>query len=138
MTEPMIRLKVNFVPEEQLTYLTIVQGEGAGAEELAYIGLGAEGLTGVINILVDARSRFTEKVPDEPPNGSNESNGPYGPNGIADIVDPRWQLAPEPTSDGPCLRLRHPGLGWLGFVIPPSQAEHIQRKLGEQLESLRK
>ena len=31
MTAPMIRLKVNFVPEEQLTYLTIVQGEGAGA-----------------------------------------------------------------------------------------------------------
>ncbi len=129
MTAPMIRLKVNFVAEEQLAYLTIVQGEGAGAEELAHIGLGAEGLTGVIDILVDARARFTQKVPDEPPNG---------PNGIADTVDPRWQLAPEPTSDGPCLRLRHPGLGWLGFVIPPSQAEHIQRKLGEQLEALQK
>ena len=129
MTEPMIRLKVNFVAEEQLAYMTIVQGEGAGAEDLAHVGLGAEGLTGVINILADARARFAQKFPDEPPNG---------PNGIAETVNPGWQLAPEPTSDGPCLRLRHPGLGWLGFVIPPSQAQQIQRLLGEQLEGLRK
>ena len=126
MTAPMIRLKVNFVAEEQLAYMTIVQGEGAGAEDLAHIGLGAEGLTGVINILADARARFAQKFPDEPPHG------------IADTVDPRWQLAPEPTSDGPSLRLRHPGLGWLGFVIPPSQAQQIQHLLGEQLEGLQK
>ena len=46
MTEPMIRLKVNFVAEEQLAYMTIVQGEGAGAEDLAHVGLGAEGFDG--------------------------------------------------------------------------------------------
>ena len=73
MTAPMIRLKVNFVPEEQLVYLTIVQGEGAGAEELAHIGLGAEGLTGVINMLADALARFTQKVPEDLPNGIAET-----------------------------------------------------------------
>ena len=73
MTAPMIRLKVNFVREEQLVYLTIVQGEGADAQELAHIGLGAEGLTGVINILADVRAQFVQKVPEDPPDGIAET-----------------------------------------------------------------
>lgn len=46
------------------------------------------------------------------------------------IGDPAWRT--EMSEYGPMLALRHPGLGWLGFVIPGHEAQ----KLGEALVAL--
>lgn len=41
--------------------------------------------------------------------------------------DPAWRL--ELSKYGPTLALRHPGLGWLGFVLPPHEAKHMGEAL---------
>lgn len=39
------------------------------------------------------------------------------------IVDPRWAITlAHPNT---ILQVRHPGLGWLAFVIPPNERAHI-------------
>lgn len=45
------------------------------------------------------------------------------------IANPAWRL--DQTEIGPILALRHPGLGWLGFVFPPHEAKHIGEVLLE-------
>lgn len=39
------------------------------------------------------------------------------------IPDPAWKVTA--SEHGPVLSLRHPGLGWLGFVVPPHEATHM-------------
>jgi hypothetical protein len=47
------------------------------------------------------------------------------------VVDPGWRTEPpiHPTLNGVTLRLRHPGFGWLTFLLP----WHEAKKLGEWL-----
>jgi hypothetical protein len=45
------------------------------------------------------------------------------------IVEPKWAVAREALEEHSALHLRHPGLGWLHFMLPPSEA----KRLGEQL-----
>lgn len=39
------------------------------------------------------------------------------------ILNPAWHTAPAPT--GVLFMLRHPGLGWLGFVLPHEHRVHL-------------
>lgn len=48
---------------------------------------------------------------------------------IEGIGNPAWTL--DLTEHGPTLALRHPGLGWLGFVLPPHEAKHMGEVLLE-------
>jgi hypothetical protein len=43
------------------------------------------------------------------------------------IIGPAWRATDTP--DGPVLAFRHPGLGWLGFLLPAEG----RRQLGEWL-----
>lgn len=50
---------------------------------------------------------------------------------VRGTVDPVWVTQPTPASHpgGASVILRHPGLGWLGFLFPPNEA----KKLGDWL-----
>ena len=39
------------------------------------------------------------------------------------ILDPRWAITL--ANPNTILQVRHPGLGWLAFVIPPNERAHI-------------
>lgn len=49
------------------------------------------------------------------------------------VVDPAWRAELKP--EGTALALRHPGLGWIGFLLPPESAselaEHLPKPLAE-------
>jgi hypothetical protein len=41
------------------------------------------------------------------------------------VLDPRFRIGPEEKSGGMTLLLRHPGIGWVGYVFPKSEMERI-------------
>jgi hypothetical protein len=50
------------------------------------------------------------------------------------VLDPAWRTEPpvHPSLSGITLRLRHPGFGWLTFLLP----WHEVKKLGEWLNAV--
>jgi hypothetical protein len=42
---------------------------------------------------------------------------------LATIVDPAWKTRPH--ENGRLLALRHPGLGWLSFLLPEEEAAKL-------------
>jgi hypothetical protein len=51
------------------------------------------------------------------------------PNGQGGIVDPIYEVLSDPASDEKTVGIRHPGIGWLLFLLPKDEA----RKLGRAL-----
>jgi len=45
------------------------------------------------------------------------------------VHDPSWRPASTPGHSGKTLALRHPGLGWLGFLFPDNEAAAIAKYL---------
>lgn len=45
------------------------------------------------------------------------------------LPDPRWIVPADDRYEGRVLALRHPGLGWLGFLFPRSEALQVARWL---------
>jgi hypothetical protein len=43
--------------------------------------------------------------------------------------EPIWEVSGEVRADGKVLLIRHPGLGWLGFIIPHDDCERLAEKL---------
>ena len=43
--------------------------------------------------------------------------------------EPLWEISAEVREDGRVLLIRHPGLGWLGFIIPHNDCERLAEKL---------
>jgi hypothetical protein len=66
----------------------------------------------MILALAAARARMVEPVPAEPLSGPLKRE--------AVIIDPAWRtnFPPNPSLNGLMLRLRHPGYGWLTFLLP--------------------
>jgi hypothetical protein len=52
---------------------------------------------------------------------------------LAAIVNPGWKIPGYKLQEGRILALRHPGLGWVSFVIPEDQAERIADWLTKDL-----
>jgi hypothetical protein len=53
---------------------------------------------------------------------------------IATVEEPAWRVS-DPMPDGRrILALRHPGFGWLGFVMLQDRADDIARGLREEAE----
>jgi hypothetical protein len=38
------------------------------------------------------------------------------------VFDPAWRISNQKTQHGRILALRHPGIGWLSFVLPDKEA----------------
>lgn len=62
----------------------------------------------LIAMALKERSNRKEEVPEDPPQASE-----YTP-------DPGWRIYATKNGHTPLL-LRHPGAGWLGFMIPPNE-----------------
>lgn len=45
------------------------------------------------------------------------------------ILNPAWVVQPEMMTETPLMHLRHPGLGWLTFLIPRSEASQMAEVL---------
>ncbi|MDA9442846.1 hypothetical protein XH98_27880 [Bradyrhizobium sp. CCBAU 51745] len=76
------------------------------------MSVGASHLDELISVLSAARASMKEAVPPEP------FSSPLGRELV--VLDPAWRtnFPPHPSLDGLMLRLRHPGQGWLTFLIP--------------------
>jgi hypothetical protein len=59
----------------------------------------------------------------------------YLPNGKRLFVTPEpvWEVSDEVREDGKVLLIRHPGLGWLGFIIPHDDCKRLAKKLTGKL-----
>ena len=47
--------------------------------------------------------------------------------------EPLWEISAEVRADGKVLLVRHPGLGWLGFIIPHDDCERLAGELTGEL-----
>src|SRR5438128_3587 len=93
---------VVFQIEEDGKSLGHMMLDGASAEKLAHA-------------IGDSRSALNDPVTPQ-----------LDPNAILEAIpDPSWQIEAYRRPEGRLLALRHPGLGWLAFVIPDQQARRI-------------
>lgn len=69
-----------------------------------------------------ARAKLTDEVAATLDTGSR----------ITATFDPTWRTDPGPVPETVSVVLRHPGLGWLGFLLPAQEA----RALGDSLVAL--
>jgi hypothetical protein len=70
-------------------------------------------LSELIGAFASMRSQMNPPVPDKPP----------GAGGMIMVCDnPTFWVAPDVIRGGAILRFRHPGLGWVSFWIPHTEA----------------
>jgi hypothetical protein len=76
------------------------------------ITLSASQLDELIFVLGTARAKMAEQLPTEPLTEALTRE--------AVVIDPIWRtnFPPHQSLDGLLLRMRHPGLGWLTFLLP--------------------
>jgi hypothetical protein len=105
---------VNFgitpAPDGQLTRLeTFINGES-----VSWVDLDGPGLDWLIAKLAAARAGLAEPVPDT-----------LDPEAQLEVTEyPSWWVF-DPDAKGRTLALRHPGLGWLGFLLGQDDATEI-------------
>lgn len=92
-------------------------------EPLGHIILDALSLEGLITSLANARASLDPAVTMEVSQGTQ----------LVAVVDPAWRTRarPHPAIPGPLLSLRHPGLGWVAFVLPEHEAQSLGQWLAE-------
>lgn len=73
--------------------------------------------------LAQARAELADRVPDDLDENAR----------VEALFDPLWRTSPQ--ADGPALLVRHPGLGWLGFLFPPADAKAIGQSLVAMAEA---
>lgn len=73
--------------------------------------LSAAELDGLIALAAARRAALEPAQPAQPPEKAEA------------IVNPAWHTSPLPN--GVLFMLRHPGLGWLGFVLPHEHRVHL-------------
>lgn len=72
-----------------------------------------------IEDLSDLRASLTPEVASTIPTGKRLFVTP----------EPNWDISAEKRKDGKVLLFRHPGIGWLGFIIPHKECERLAKKL---------
>jgi len=84
-----------------------------------------DGATAEMHIqeVADARAQLTDPV-----------SPMLDPNSMLDaVVDPSWRIEDYRISEGRIVAFRHPGLGWMAFVIPEEQAKSIAEWLTKDI-----
>jgi hypothetical protein len=46
---------------------------------------------------------------------------------LGPVTDPVWEIPEEQQPEGTLLAIQHPGLGWLSFIFPDSEAASISQ-----------
>jgi hypothetical protein len=68
------------------------------------------------------------QMPDEVPRDLDPGSRLEG-----SVYDPIWRIPAQRHEGGRILALRHPGIGWLGFVIPEHEAKSLAEWLTKDL-----
>ena len=101
----------SFVSEDRRTVTVLMEESGVA---LGHVIWEAPELEQFIGQLAEARARLADEVAAELDPGSR----------LVAIIDPAWRV-PAPHESGKVLCLRHPGLGWLGFLLPWLEAKKL-------------
>lgn len=80
-------------------------------------------VTELIHELSDLRETLAPQVPNSIPAGKRLFVTP----------EPLWEISGEARDDGKVLLIRHPGIGWLGFIIPHDDCKRLAKKLTGKL-----
>ena len=72
-----------------------------------------------IQAVGDARSKLNDAVASTLDPGSR----------LRPIVDPNWKVEDYRVPEGRIISLRHPGLGWLTFILSEDSASEMVRQL---------
>lgn len=116
---PQMTLKA-FAVEPDRTQLAIELWEDE--KPLGHITFPAADVERLVAYIAQQRAAMSEEVP-----RLSAEDGTIG-----GIIDPVWNVPAMATPQERVLRLRHPGLGWLSFVLPQHEARAIaQALLGE-------
>ena len=90
---------------------------------IGHIRLEAPELEGLIHHLAANRAGLIDQVPRELDPGTR----------LNPIVDPVWRAQPD-DDGGVLLAIRHPGLGWLSFVLPQAECKNMAKYLLDHSE----
>jgi hypothetical protein len=96
-------------------------------QALAHVVLEAPELDSLVRLVADLRAGLADRVPASLDPGAR----------VVALVDPALKTA-RPTGtlpDGIILALRHPGLGWLAFLLPPPKAVALGTSLLQLAQS---
>ncbi|MBN3833957.1 hypothetical protein [Burkholderia sp. Ac-20344] len=89
--------------------------------------LDPEDVDAVVQYLSLLRASMRPAVPDIPPHAQQ----------FVTEMDPCWYVERHPLQGGAVLLLRHTGLGWASFALPPSSLERLHGSLTQLLEDER-
>lgn len=107
--------KIEIEPSDDLTEVAIrIDGTSLSANALQ--------LDAIIEGLIVARAQLRPQHPTQPPLGQR----------VDAIVDPHYWTNRDPESGMSLLMLRHPGLGWLSFMLPAAERKRLAHLLIEQ------
>ncbi|UTV56407.1 hypothetical protein [Burkholderia arboris] len=90
--------------------------------------LETETIEKLIAALTSMREAMQPPVPQDPPLGKE----------VYAQFDPRFWVELNHMASASTLLLRHPGLGWLAFVLPPNSAVQLTGYLQQQAEELQR
>jgi hypothetical protein len=90
-----------------------------GGKPATRIELQARELDAVLAVLGEARATMRDGVPFNTPEQRNARE--------LVVLNPTWRADPQlhPSLSGIFLRLRHPGFGWLTFLLPHHEAQSL-------------
>lgn len=88
------------------------------------INLTASSLDNHIVLLTAIRANMAEKHPEEPPPVQEV------------VVNPAYRMRTDKITKACLLRIRHEGLGWLNFELPPQEALNMRRIWNSVVERL--
>jgi hypothetical protein len=103
-------------PERRTAVVELWMGDQA----LGHITLDAAQLERLIHRLAECRANLADEVPREYVRLEQSA-------GI--VIDPTWSVLAEADESNKVLALRHPGLGWLPFILPVHQQTTIAKVL---------
>ena len=116
-----VRLMVDDIGEN-----TVVEIWSGGKLLVRHL-LDAASLDAHIHLLAKCRTRMRDAIPDERDPGSR----------FETLIHPKWFIPPpeDDPPEGRVMLVRHPGLGWLAFVFPHTEAAKIAEWLTKSPET---
>lgn len=99
------------------------QETGSGETLARFTSLNPAKLEEMIQELSDLREALAPQVSSSIPAGKRLFVTP----------EPSWEISGEARDDGKVLLIRHPGIGWLGFIIPHDDCKRLAKKLTGKL-----
>jgi len=108
--------KFDIKPSDDLTEVAIqIDGIPVKANALQ--------LDALIEGLIAARAQLKPFIPTEPPAGQVQA-----------IIDPNYWTKFDAENGMSLLMLRHPGMGWCSFLLPPAERDRLAQYLVKQAE----